>query len=140
MAVNSEDNSLLQECAMYFPFLVENATDCENLSDIELLLYMPDGSRYRYSTLNNSICKLSTFRSNLANEDEFGEDRWKHSFAERIRLQLHAKRMSQRELADRCGLSQPQLSQYIHGTVIPNGHKIWLIAKALGCTMDDLVD
>jgi transcriptional regulator with XRE-family HTH domain len=48
--------------------------------------------------------------------------------------------ITQKDLATKLGITNAMLSRYIHGTAVPSAAKLHRIAKALGCTMDELFD
>ncbi len=49
-----------------------------------------------------------------------------------------AKGMTQSNLANEVGVTQPVIAMWESGTVIPNGSKLPDLADALGCTIDAL--
>ena len=57
-----------------------------------------------------------------------------------IRNKRYECGMSQRELADAVGISQSMLCQIERGTKLPSLPIGRLIADALGCTIDELLD
>ena len=48
--------------------------------------------------------------------------------------------MTQKELAIACGVSSIAISRYETGKRIPNIETAFKLAKALNCTVDDLID
>jgi transcriptional regulator with XRE-family HTH domain len=59
---------------------------------------------------------------------------------ERIKAARHAARISQAELAARCGCNQPAVVGWEQGTRTPSIKRLQRIAAALGVTVGDLVD
>ena len=45
--------------------------------------------------------------------------------------------LTQSDLSDLTGLSQPQLSRYINGKTLPSAFVVEKLAKALKCNVDD---
>jgi len=57
----------------------------------------------------------------------------------KIKLLRHRKGMTQKELAEKIGVPQQSISRWETGEVIPKIDKLKLIAKVLGCTINDLI-
>lgn len=57
-----------------------------------------------------------------------------------IREKRIAMGMSQQKLAHMCGLSHAAISRYEAGKRMPNIETAFKLAKALHCTVDDLVE
>jgi transcriptional regulator with XRE-family HTH domain len=55
-------------------------------------------------------------------------------------LKVHRVRagLTQQELADRVGSDQAQISGYETGKIIPSGPRLQDLAKALGCSADEI--
>lgn len=55
-------------------------------------------------------------------------------------LKIHRVRagLTQQELADRVGSDQAQISGYETGSIMPSGPRLQDLAKALGCSADDI--
>jgi putative transcriptional regulator len=56
----------------------------------------------------------------------------------RIAEQRKARHMTQEQLAHALGVSQPRLSQWENGTIIPRVDIVLEIADILGCKVEDL--
>ena len=72
------------------------------------------------------------------NEGQPGEFDTK-ALGSNISAWLEKQGMSQRELAEKTGLTAASISRYISGNRVPSGPKMFLIAKVLGCSADDLM-
>ena len=56
-----------------------------------------------------------------------------------IALWMGKRGLTQRELAEKTGTTTVSISRYITGNRVPSGPKLYQIAKALGCTADDIM-
>ena len=61
------------------------------------------------------------------------------SFAENMKTIRKQKGLSQKDLADRLGVTPAMVSAYENGKRLPKLQNIKRIAAALGCTGDDLI-
>ena len=64
---------------------------------------------------------------------------WNEKFGEKVKLMIDG-RMTQRELAEKIGVTEVTLSRYITGKRTPKGPLIVKIAKALDVPVEDLID
>lgn len=62
-----------------------------------------------------------------------------NDFGEKVTMLLNKNNMTQRELADRVGITEVSLSRYISGNRIPKGTVVTNIANALHTTTDYLL-
>jgi transcriptional regulator with XRE-family HTH domain len=70
--------------------------------------------------------------------DDLGTDSQQAAFADRLRELMNAKRVTQQELAERVGCSQPAVSQMLNRTCRPHKKTIFKIAEALKVQPQDL--
>ena len=61
-------------------------------------------------------------------------------FAKRIRRLRESKRMTQKELADRAGVSQVSIYMYESGETTPKAQVVGKLASALGVSCDELIN
>lgn len=60
-------------------------------------------------------------------------------FSKRISLLLSQKNLSQKELANKAGVTESAMSYYVKGERTPRGEVLSRIAKALNCSTDYLL-
>ena len=58
---------------------------------------------------------------------------------EKIRVLMHSKEMTSRQLAMRIGISESMMSYILQGLREPNVRTLVRIASELGCTVDEIV-
>ena len=68
------------------------------------------------------------------------EYEWLMFFSDSLYELMKERKISQRELAERTGLTERAISKYINGTIIPKATSIVKLAIALDCTTDDLIN
>lgn len=125
--------NMISNLELYFPFLAEDAVYYSEQSEYELLIKLNNGKIYLYDDLEHSFRVLPRDKNNLT-KDEF-----KKEFGMRLYKKMYRKGLTEAELAERTGLTQQQLSEYIVGKKIPGLYIADRIAKALNCPVDDLV-
>lgn len=67
------------------------------------------------------------------------EQTWRMIFAERLGQQMTQRQMTRKELAASAGISQMTISRYLNGQQSARIDIILRLAKALNCSVDDLV-
>lgn len=66
-------------------------------------------------------------------------EKWKTKLAENINKQLAKRKMTQKELSIRAGMTEASVSRYIHLTRTPNISAIYRLSLGLGCRVQDLL-
>lgn len=116
------------------PFLTKD--DIEEVIEIgewDLLFKFKDGRKI--------IIEMDTgFHRNLFYRDlnELTEEQERKEFGYALRTMMRRKFVTQENLAELIGTSQTMISRYMTGECIPGGIMLRKMAKALGCSMDDL--
>lgn len=64
---------------------------------------------------------------------------WLYPFADKLKTLMRSKGMSQKELANKTGLSSAIISMYANATACPSDKNISKLAAALGCSVEELV-
>lgn len=126
---------LIDRLKLMYPFIYERAESFELESFHELLIFDKDGGRYRYDDV------YDTFRYFKPGYDSDNRDaeRIKRSFGFRLQRQMTLRGMGQAELAEAIGVSQKTISNYINRRQSPDVVKLILIARALRCSVDELL-
>lgn len=65
---------------------------------------------------------------------------WKKKFATILSNKLLENDLTIIEFADRADIYAPNLYAYLSGEVSPNATTVWKMARALGCTTDELIN
>lgn len=67
------------------------------------------------------------------------EMEWLDIFGDNLVSMLQENRMTQKELADACGLSEGTISAYIHKKKLPGVKALINMADVFCCSLDDLM-
>ena len=68
------------------------------------------------------------------------ETEWRRIFALRLGVHLRRNEITQRELAERVGVTPAAISQFLSGARRPDVKTIVNMAHAFDCSVDDLID
>ncbi|HBN00292.1 MAG TPA: transcriptional regulator [Firmicutes bacterium] len=60
-------------------------------------------------------------------------------FNERVKMFMNEKKMTQKQLAEKTGITEASMSKYLNGERTPRIDVVANLSKALGVTTDDLI-
>ena len=111
---------------------MDKVVEYKELDFTRVQVTLRDGSRYLYNSGGTYVRRLPKDPKHLTDHE------FRSEFGRRLQEIMYFKCITQQELADRTGLSQPQINNYINGKNTPSFRVVDLIAKAIGCSTDDL--
>jgi DNA-binding Xre family transcriptional regulator len=124
-------NSVLENFKRYFPLIAADVVDVVNRTDTFVEVEVQNGIRLIYDDIDNTIRTLPIDSSGMS------EDECRREFGIRLRRLMYIKGITEDELSERTGITQPRLSGYIRGQNSPSFYKVDKIAKALDCSVDE---
>lgn len=123
---------ILASIEAYFPSFRKMMVEYEIVSNYEMIVVLNDGMRFTFDYIDKTMRRLPA-KTNNPDEDDF-----KREFGIRLKKLMYRKGLTQNELAEKTGIPQPQISNYIVGKNSPSFFRVEKIAKALGCSLDEL--
>lgn len=123
---------MLDNFNLYFPSIAKHMVSYRHTDDFELTITCDDDLTFIYDDLEKSIRMISN------QEGEMTEATWRREFGRRLRRRMSLMGMTQGDLATTVGITQGQLSNYITGRSMPGFFTVYKLAKALGCSTDEL--
>lgn len=126
------DMWLYEEYALYFPHLASKTEDWYQESKWDLVAKLNDGTRVIYDGY------IRTIRM-LPNNNYYDEKQFRIEFSKRLYKMLERKRITQLELSKLTGISTVTINKYIKRKATPSLHTANKIARALGCSTDELI-
>lgn len=127
------EKHVFKEMTYYHPYIADRIEKYSfNVSLGELTLKLDDGSTMLYDFFHQSMRRLPSDSTKMTEEE------CKREFGLKLQKMLHSRGMSQAELSEKTGISQPVISNYVRGKVSPSFYATDKIAKALKCSVDDL--
>lgn len=129
------ERDLFRNFSMYNPSEAARAIDYEYYDDYELLVTLDDHSQILYDDLLKGILYIHPNPSGELPE----EDIWRLGFARRLFKKMRLHGLTQMDLAAVTDISQVTISKYINGKSTPSVYNLEKLAKALDCTVEDLL-
>ena len=124
------DGYLYENFKLYFPSIEKGCISWIQIYLFELEIHTKDGSLDISNDMNHSLGpKIDT-------STDAG---WRKEFARRLRKKIAMKGITQDNLSKLTGIGQPLLSLYTQGKSLPSAQKVSAIAKAIGCSVNDLI-
>ena len=120
----------LERLEKSYPFLCREAKDIKELNSEEIVIKTIHNNFYIFNESENAILRVPL------NEDP-DEYIFRRQFGRGVRRMMLNRGLTQSDLSDCMGLSQPQLSGYINGRNLPSAFVLEKLAKALKCNVDD---
>lgn len=134
MLVRDKYEQILQDYEMCHPYFYEQTVDWWASGKMTIAVELKNGNLYEFDNLDKT---LRCLRSKNCNVDE---DILNREFGANVRKNIPLTGKTQKELCEEIGITNAMLSRYIHGNSAPSAAKAYKIAKAIGCTMDELFD
>ena len=125
-------NDLLENFKTYYPIVAEDMIRYESKSSLSLTIETSDGRIWEYNEIGNRLRVIPNDKD-LITEEEYRQELVNALFA-----MMRRKGINQLELSEMTGISQPQLSRYMTGRNTPSSFVLRKIARALGCSIDEL--
>ena len=124
------DGYLYENFKLYFPSIEKCCVGWRQTDLFELEIDNKDGYTFIYNDMDHSIgLKFDTCT----------DAGWKKEFARRLRKKMAMRGLTQATLGEMTGIGQPLLSLYTKGKTLPSVQKASALAKALNCSVNDLI-
>lgn len=125
---------MLDQFKLYYPGYYDQAVDWWASGRLSITVRLKDGTQFEFNSMTNTIRRVRTDAS-VASDDVVAKE-----FGHNLQKFITMRGVTNMELASRLGITNAMLSRYIHGTSMPSAGKAFRLAKALGCTIDELFD
>lgn len=116
----------------FFPSIARLALKCRQVDFFSIMVDLADGDRIIYDDVEKTIRTLPKDPTKLSKEQCSRE------FGLRLRRMMTIKGMTQEMIQEKTGIHQVVISNYMNGKSMPSFYAVDKIAKALGCSLDDL--
>lgn len=124
---------LISNFELYFSSIAHEVSDYKETFDFnELMVTLNDGSKILYDDTEHTIRNLPSDSNNMS------DDQIKSEFGLRMRKIMSRRGITQEELSKKTGITQAMLSRYICGESAPTFPNVDRIAKAIGCSTEEL--
>lgn len=115
----------------YFPFITEHAVEFIPDGPMVMIMKLDTGESFLYDDIDKTIRRLPSDSGNMT------ELELRREFCFRARRIMTIKGITQVELAQRTGITQQALSNYLSCKTTPGFYALDKIAKALKCSVDE---
>lgn len=132
LSIPSYYDDYLADFKRYFPATAEKAVSWYPNGASVIIVTLSDGSKVYYNG------ETKTIRTVCMDDDSMEHARW--LFSRRVHQFLNIRGGSIAWLCEQTGISPNMMSRYMNGKSDPTMPKIIAIARALRCTVGDLLD
>ena len=126
------DRWLYKEYELYCPQYASITEECYQENEWDLIAILKDGTRIMYDGEQHSI-------RSLPDSNDISEEQLRIEFSKRVSKILRRRGMSQLELSNLTGISTTTISKYMSRKATPSLYNANRIARALGCSIDELM-
>lgn len=127
--------TMLENLKAYYPSVFNNMNYSYRSGIHEITIVENNGDRQIYSDATNSICYIPNRLGELSSDDE-----WLRDFSKKLNRLMTDRGITQKDLSELTGISQPMISYYLNGRRAPSLHNARRLAVALKCSISDLCD
>lgn len=130
--MNNCANYTFENLMQHYRYLRDDILEWEETAPFELTIILKSGRTVLYDDLTKTIRTLPKDSNNMTEEEI------KIEFGKRLQKMMYLRGMTQTELSEQTGITQPMLSGYMNGRTMPSFVKVDKIARVLKCSVDDL--
>lgn len=105
----------------------------------EITVELADGTKERFDYVDRTVRVIFSDGVDLVAKSISTEEGWKREFRYNLIRIMAIKGINQFKLADLAELTQGSVSNYVNGISVPSIYICAKIARALDCTISDLV-
>lgn len=120
---------------LYYPFQGEHVVDWWPSGNYEINIRFDNGKVFFYNDLTGYSGPVKRFDG----ISEIRQGEWTIRFAQRFTRALDEHNLTQKMLSERTGITEANLSLYSNGRAIPSAMTLSKLAKAIGCSADELL-
>ena len=131
-------DDIFKDFKNYHPYMIEDVKSVRPRGEIGIRIEMRDGSKYDYDMNTKGIRRVKDFL--ISNDVEITDEWCRDSFAYHLIEQMGAKGFTQETLSKSSGIAKGSINKYIHKQSTPSMTALRRIAKALDCSIADLLD
>lgn len=132
---NSGWERIYDNFKLYYPQFESQVIDWYPSGRNSIIVVLKDGSTFEYHD------RLSSIKYIPIKDDARGieEDEWRKRFSSNLIVKMEDSGFDQTYLAEQCGVSRAMINRYVHRKATPNGWVIEKIARALKCSITELI-
>lgn len=123
---------IYENLKFHFAFVFDDAIDIRETGPFELTIELSDGRSVMYDDIDKTIRNLPHDSNHMTEEE------CKQEFGTRLRKLMQRKCLLQSDLSEITGIPQCSISNYMNGKTSPSFYNADKIAKALGCSLEEL--
>lgn len=126
---------VFDEFIRMYPDLGEQTVDWYPSGQMEIVVKIKSGTKYTYDWMH----KLLTVIYDPEEDYDENELKWRTTFGKNLDHKLHNVSKSQDLLAFETGISPVTINKYIKGRATPSAYNLRKIARALRCSVTELI-
>ena len=135
--MNIVEENALRKFELMYPRLYSQIVSHIMIAEFETLFTLEDGTKVIFDELTDRCIRL---RPRDENSPDLSKEEWRLEFARQLKKKLAVRGISQRELADRLGMTEVTVSKYVNGTQMPDSYTVYRISNIINCPLIELIN
>lgn len=132
--LDNKYDQLFRDFGLQHPQFYEQTVDWCPSGQFSIFVKLENGKCYDYDRMDGSLRRVRS------KDDAFDDDILTKELGANLRKNIPLTGKTQMELCEELGITRAMMSRYICGKATPSATKLYRIAKAIGCTMEELFD
>ena len=128
------DELMFEDFKMFCPWSKRGVVRWKTFDKTQIIVELDDGSKILYDYLDKTFRNLHPIV-----EGDNEEECWRYEFSQRLRTKMRQRAVRQEILSEETGISRPMISHYMNGKSLPSIYNVMKIARALHCTVEELM-
>lgn len=126
---------IFNDFAFYFPAEAEASLSWWATGPTEITIRLKDKTLATHDLIGSRTRFLHRDPESTA----LSEEDWAKEFGINLGAKMRKAFMSQSDVAERLGVSQATVSNYLNGKRLPNAHRLMRLSEILNCSVTDLI-
>ena len=128
-------SSVFDDFASRRPDMAEDVVDWYPSGQYEIVVKLRSGKRYIYDWRLQLVYRLIE----KYDEEDVTEEMWRKKFRFKLCDKMRRMCVNQYELSIRSGITNVTISKYMNGKATPSAYNLERIARALECSVSELI-
>ena len=131
-------SEIFNDFKLHHPYMVNDVDSFRPRGEMGIRITMQNGTRYDYDIVTRGVRMVKTFVANDIRDitDEYCRSALAYNLSERMAI----KGYSQHTLAEDTGLSKGSIYNYLNQKATATSTALRRMARALDCTVDELLN
>ncbi len=130
---------IYEEFTNQYTDIAENVVNWYPSGQSEITIKLKDGRYCVYDFMHKYNLRIRQ-KNDIDSQDSNNEEEWRTKLSKNLRRKLYNTATNQDMLAMKTGISEHTISKYVRGKSTPTAYNLYKIARALNCSVTELME